>query len=93
MPAPLPNQGDVFFDRGRPDRALRLSRHPDAGVIVLSIWNGGVCQGTFRLATDQVGMFAEALLNAPGATPVVETGERQPSMYVTGQYETAPTIP
>jgi hypothetical protein len=99
---PLPNQGDVFFDCGRPDRSLRLSRHPDAGVIVLSIWNGGVCQGTFRLQADQVGMFADALLSPPAPPtavgPAVQTGERRPKpapppMYVTGQYETAPTIP
>lgn len=47
--SPLPKQGDVFFDCRRPDRSLRISRHPDAGVVVLSIWNGGVCQGTFQL--------------------------------------------
>jgi hypothetical protein len=102
---PLPNQGDVFFDSGRPDRSLRISRHADAGVVVLSIWNGGVCLGTFRLAADQIGMFTQVLLSSPepahrDGAPPVETGRREPypadpppSFFVTGQYDTAPTLP
>jgi hypothetical protein len=76
---PLPKKGDVFFDARGPDRALRLSRHPDAGVLVLSIWNGGVCQGTFRLPADQAGALAEALCSGP---PV-----QRPPLPQTGQYE------
>jgi hypothetical protein len=79
---PLPRQGDVFFDSRGPDRALRLSRHPDAGVVVLSIWNGGVCQGTFRLPSDQISALAEALLSA--------APETRPPLPQTGQYEPPP---
>jgi hypothetical protein len=79
---PLPRQGDVFFDSRGADRALRLSRHPDAGVVVLSIWNGGVCQGTFRLPSDQIAAFAEALLSA--------APETRPPFPQTGQYEPPP---
>src|SRR4051794_40506374 len=68
---PLPKQGEVFFDHRRTDRSLRLSPHPDAGVVVLSIWNGGVCQATFQLPGDQVESFAEALRQiSPPDTPV-----------------------
>lgn len=79
---PLPRQGDVFFDSRGADRALRLSRHPDAGVVVLSIWNGGVCQGTFRLPSDQIAALAEALLSA--------APETRPPLPQTGQYEPPP---
>ena len=91
---PLPRQGDVFFDSRGADRALRLSRHPDAGVIVLSIWNGGVCQGTFRLPSDQIAALTEALLDAAPETrpPVPQTGrpEGRPPLPQTGQYAHPP---
>ncbi|MFL6057012.1 MAG: hypothetical protein ACJ72W_29560 [Actinoallomurus sp.] len=79
---PLPRQGDVFFDSRGAERALRLSRHPDAEVVVLSIWNGGVCQGTFRLPADQIAALAEALLSA--------APETRPPLPQTGQYEPPP---
>ncbi|GAA0325529.1 hypothetical protein GCM10010151_14300 [Actinoallomurus spadix] len=72
----------MFFDSRGADRALRLSRHPDAGVVVLSIWNGGVCQGTFRLPSDQIAVLAEALLSA--------APETRPPLPQTGQYEPPP---
>ncbi|MFB9839488.1 hypothetical protein [Actinoallomurus acaciae] len=87
--SPLPKQGDVFFDRRRPDRSLRISRHPDAGLVVLSIWNGGVCQGTFQLPADQAGMFAEALLHSPPRGVAAETA---PELFRTGEYDTQPRI-
>lgn len=75
----------MFFDVRGPDRALRLSRHPGAGVVVLSLWNGGVCQGTFRLPADQAGALAEALCSGL-------PGERPPFPQ-TGEYEPPPTVP
>jgi hypothetical protein len=85
---PLPKQGDVFFDQQRPDRSLRISRHPDAGVVVLSIWNGGVCQGTFQLPGDHVDLFVEALHHTPPAV-MPEPG---PEVFRTGEYNTQPDI-
>lgn len=75
--APLPRQGDVFFDARGSGRVLRLSRHPDAGVVVLSIWNGGVCAATFRLPQDEVAAFIQALTShfQPGAPAVPQTGQ------------------
>jgi hypothetical protein len=86
--SPLPEQGDVFFDSRRPDRTLRISRHPDAGVVVLSLWNGGVCQGTFQLPAAQAGLFADALLHGP--TPAV--AETVPELFRTGEYEARPHL-
>jgi hypothetical protein len=58
---PLPRVGEVFFDDRGEDRVLRLSWHPDAEVMVLSIWNGGSCTGTFRLAARDVPAIMETL--------------------------------
>jgi hypothetical protein len=87
---PLPKQGDVFFDYRRPDRSLRLSRHPDAGVVVLSIWNGGICQATFQLPGEQTQAFVQAFLNT--SPPNAEPQQPGPEVFRTGQYDTQPTI-
>ena len=51
---PLPETGSVFLDTRDHGRALRLSWHPEADVVVLSLWRDNVCAGTFRLAADEV---------------------------------------
>ena len=48
--APLPRLGEVFFDVRGSSRSMRLSWYADTGVSVFSIWQGGTCTGTFRLA-------------------------------------------
>ena len=100
---PLPKMGDVFFDARGPGRALRLSRHPDAGVVVLSIWNGGVCQATFRLPANEVDALIGALartaadapdeFGAPATQQAAAVPPGQPYFPQTGQYEAPPTIP
>jgi len=97
---PLPKRGEVFFDYRRPDRSLRLSPHPDAGVVVLSIWNGGICQATFQLPGDQVAMFVDTLRSIappepvpPGPpTPPMPSGPAGPDVFRTGDRDTQPTI-
>ena len=102
---PLPKRGEVFFDYRRPERSLRLSPHPDAGVVVLSIWSGGICQATFQLPGDQVAMFVDTLRSVappapepappmPPAPPVPSTppGPPGPDVFRTGDYDTQPTI-
>ena len=56
MPAarPLPETGSVFLDARGADRALRISWHQDAGMVVLSLWRENVCTGSFRLDVDEV---------------------------------------
>lgn len=81
----------MFFDHRRPDRSLRLTPHPDAGVVVLSIWNGGVCQATFQLPGDQVDLFVETLRETSPA-PVTPPGGGAPEAIRTGQYDTRPNI-
>ncbi|GAB4008768.1 hypothetical protein [Nocardioides ultimimeridianus] len=50
---PVPKVGSVHLD-GRGDRALRVSWHEEAAVVVLSVWHENVCTGTVRLSPDQV---------------------------------------
>jgi hypothetical protein len=56
MPAarPLPETGSIFLDARGADRALRVSWHQEADVVVLSLWRNNLCTGSFRLAVDEV---------------------------------------
>lgn len=59
--AHLPVSGEVFLDDRGGARALRVSWHPEAGVVVLSLWRGGTCAGTFRMAVEDVPVMIELL--------------------------------
>ena len=52
--SPIPATGEVFLDARGDGRALRVTWHRDAGLVVLSLWRDRVCAGTFRLALDDV---------------------------------------
>ena len=52
--SPLPATGEVFLDARGDGRSLRVSWHPDADLVVLSLWREGLCAGTFRLPMDEV---------------------------------------
>jgi len=60
---PLPATGEVFLDARGADRALRVSWHAEADVIVLSLWQGGTCTGSFRLPAADVPDLIDALRN------------------------------
>lgn len=61
LPRPLPATGSVFLDPRGEDRALRVSWHQEAQVVVLSLWRDNVCTGTFRLDIDEVPDLIEVL--------------------------------
>ena len=62
LPArPLPETGSVFLDARGGTRAMRVSWHPEAGLVVLSLWRENVCAGSFRLALDDVPEMIETL--------------------------------
>jgi hypothetical protein len=50
----LPTTGSVFVDDRGGDRALRVTWHPEADVVVLSLWRDNVCAGSFRLPAAEV---------------------------------------
>jgi hypothetical protein len=64
--APLPRLGEVFFDVRGNSRSMRLSWYADTGVAVLSIWQGGMCTGTFRLAIADLPRMVQTLQHGPG---------------------------
>jgi hypothetical protein len=68
--APLPRLGEVFFDVRGNSRSMRLSWYADTGVAVLSIWQGGMCTGTFRLAIADLPRMVETLQRGPGGRQV-----------------------
>src|SRR5215813_9854950 len=65
--APLPRLGEVFFDVRGSSRTMRLSWYADTGVAVFSIWQGGMCTGTFRLPIGDLPRMIEILQRGPDA--------------------------
>lgn len=63
--APLPRLGEVFFDVRGSSRSMRLSWYADTGVAVFSIWQGGMCTGTFRLPIGDLPRMIEVLQRGP----------------------------
>jgi hypothetical protein len=63
--APLPRLGEVFFDVRGDSRSMRLSWYADTGIAVFSIWQGGMCTGTFRLPMEDLGRMIEILERGP----------------------------
>jgi hypothetical protein len=61
---PLPRTGSVFFDARGDDRALRVSWHDEADMVVVSLWRDNVCAATFRLAADDVPDLVDTLVDA-----------------------------
>jgi hypothetical protein len=57
------SRGEVFLDARGNGRALRLTWHHEADVVVLSLWREDMCAGTFRLATADVNAFVDALVD------------------------------
>lgn len=58
---PLPVAGEVLLDARGPGRALRVSWHDEAGVVVLSVWSGETCTATFRLPVEDVPQLVNVL--------------------------------
>jgi hypothetical protein len=52
--SPAPDGVEYFLDTRGDARALRVSWHHDAGVVVLSMWRGAECVASFRLGIDEV---------------------------------------
>jgi hypothetical protein len=62
LPAtPLPRAGEIYLDARSPSRALRVSWHEEAGVVVLSLWRANVCVSTFQLPVEEVPDLVDVL--------------------------------
>ncbi len=74
--APLPRLGEVFFDVRGNSRSMRLSWYADTDVAVFSIWQGGMCTGTFRLPMADLARMIEILQRGPDVRHEPGPGER-----------------
>ena len=60
---PLPRTGSIFFDVRGADRAMRVSWHEEADIVVVSLWRENVCSGTFRLPAEDVPDLIDTLVD------------------------------
>ena len=59
--AARPETVEVYLDARGGDRALRVTWHHEAEVVVLSMWRGPDCVATFRLDVVEVPALIAAL--------------------------------
>ena len=73
---PAPTFGAVLAGRDVAGRVLRVSAHPELGLVVLSIWQGERCVATVRVAEADVPDLVHTLTAAllPQARPVRAVG-------------------
>ncbi|MET9019425.1 hypothetical protein ABZV93_05550 [Actinopolymorpha sp. NPDC004070] len=68
---PLPVHGEVFLDVRGDDRTLRVNRHPQMGadgLVVLSLWRGDTCVGSFRLRPRDAHLLSDLLAGSAQST-------------------------
>ena len=53
--------GQVFLDARGDGRAIRLTWHHEADLVVLSLWRDNLCAASFRLSVDEVPELIEML--------------------------------
>jgi hypothetical protein len=70
-PTVLPVRGEVVADARGDGRALRVSWHPEAGVVVLSVWRGPVCAATVQVEAAEVPHLVDVLVRGLAAGAVV----------------------
>jgi hypothetical protein len=63
--------GEVFLDARGGGRAMRLTWHHEADLVVLSMWRDHVCTGTFRLAAEDVSDFVDTLVDGLRGAPAL----------------------
>ena len=69
----FPTHGAWVSDARNGGRVARVTAHPEAGLVVVSVWNGDRCTATIQLDTDDAVEMITALsrgladLNQSGA--------------------------
>jgi hypothetical protein len=58
-----------FTDPRTPVRRMKVAWHPDAGVVVLSLWAANHCTATFRLPIDRAPDLMHLLVDAVADHP------------------------
>ncbi len=60
-PLRWPRRRDIVLDERGEGRALRVTWHHEASVVVLSVWRQDRCSGTVRVAAEDVPQLVAAL--------------------------------
>ncbi|HLI74224.1 MAG TPA: hypothetical protein VKU86_10125 [Acidimicrobiales bacterium] len=73
-----PGERVWFHDQRSPDRRMAVTSHRDEGLVVISLWRGDTCTGTFRLRLADAASLVAALASAlaqglPVAGPAAPT--------------------
>jgi hypothetical protein len=71
--SPLPIRGEVVLDARGGERALRVSWHPEHGVVVLSVWRGATCAATVQVDAADVPHLVDVLVRGLAA-PLEQAG-------------------
>lgn len=58
----LPVRGEVFLDARDNGRAMRLSWHHEADLVVFSLWRESTCVASFQLSPDDVPALVQCLV-------------------------------
>jgi hypothetical protein len=58
---PMPHLGDLFVDVRGEDRTMRVSCHADRGMVVVSLWAGTLCRGSFRVSAADLDRLIDSL--------------------------------
>ncbi len=60
-PGVLPVRGHWAWDARGGGRAVRVSTHPESGLLNLSLWRDDICVGTARLRPDEAATLVAGL--------------------------------
>jgi len=73
---PFPARGEMFVDARSAGRMLRATWHHEVGLMVLPLWQGDTCTGTFRLRAADAPAFLAAIADglAAGYDPAKAAG-------------------
>jgi hypothetical protein len=66
--SPLPIRGEVVVDARGGARAMRVSWHPEQGMVVMSIWRGNTCVGTVQVDSAEVPHLVDVLVRGLAAS-------------------------
>jgi hypothetical protein len=69
-----------FADPRTPSRRLAVSSHPEADVVVLSLWHDDRCTGSFRLPLADAPALVAALTEGMTSVPPPSSPSHSPSV-------------
>jgi len=73
---PLPHGGCFLPDARDDGRLMRVTWHPEADLVVLSLWRREKCVASFRLPTADVPALVAALAEGLAEAPSVSRREQ-----------------